>query len=242
MRNIVVIAAAVTAIIATLAAATPLFVDWRLKGVVGPVPNQGQCGDDAVFASIGNIAAVSAIANGMKFVPLSYSEVQICGRLGCNGQSIRSVYYWFLNHTGGRVAPASAAITNATCASLGRLPVGARIIAPIALPPRNEAALRRALATTGPVMVGVDADRFCTYSSGIFRGCGASGVVNHAVLLVGYNMSSRNASEHYYIIRNSWGSSWGEGGYIRLGMHQPSATGGACGIASTPITVRVSKL
>lgn len=79
-----------------------------------------------------------------------------------------------------------------------------------------------ALATacnTQPISVAVDASNWSFYSSGVFSNC--SDGLNHGVLLAGYTSS-------YWLIKNSWGSSWGESGYIRL------ATGNTCGLADEP--------
>ena len=73
-----------------------------------------------------------------------------------------------------------------------------------------------------PVAVAVDASSFQFYSSGILR-CGSSHTLNHAVFAVGYESNS------YWIIKNSWGTSWGESGYVRIGMG-----GNPCGVADWP--------
>ena len=73
-----------------------------------------------------------------------------------------------------------------------------------------------------PVAVAVDASSFQFYSSGILR-CGSSHRLNHAVFAVGYESNS------YWIIKNSWGTSWGESGYVRIGMG-----GNPCGVADYP--------
>jgi cathepsin L len=68
-----------------------------------------------------------------------------------------------------------------------------------------------------PISITVDAANWSPYTGGIFNNCGTS--LDHAVLLVGYNKEGG-----YYIVKNSWGASWGEQGYIRL------ALGNTCGI------------
>lgn len=78
----------------------------------------------------------------------------------------------------------------------------------------NEAALLEAVATEGPVSVGIDASYLASYSSGIYSDslCSPYGL-NHGVLVVGYGSENGN---DYWIIKNSWGTSWGEQGYFRL--------------------------
>merc|ERR1711972_1305501 len=87
------------------------------------------------------------------------------------------------------------------------------------------------LAQVGPLAVAVDASYWGGHRSGVFDGCSfdANIGLNHAVQLVGYGTDP--AEGDYWIVRNSWGSSWGEGGYIRL-QRQAEAQ---CGINSTPM-------
>ena len=85
----------------------------------------------------------------------------------------------------------------------------------------DESVLKRML-NDRPVAVAVDADSFQFYSSGILR-CGSSHRLNHAVFAVGYESNS------HWIIKNSWGTSWGESGYVRTGMG-----GNPCGVADYP--------
>jgi len=70
-----------------------------------------------------------------------------------------------------------------------------------------------------PVAIAVDANNWSPYTSGIFSNCGTS--LDHGVLLAGYTSS-------YWLVKNSWGASWGESGYIRL------ASGNTCGLANQP--------
>lgn len=70
---------------------------------------------------------------------------------------------------------------------------------------------------TQPVSIAVDASAWSSYSGGVFSSCGTS--LDHGVLLAGYTSS-------YWLVKNSWGASWGEKGYIRL------APGNTCGLAN----------
>jgi cathepsin L len=78
--------------------------------------------------------------------------------------------------------------------------------------------IKNAVATTGPVSICVDASNWSLYKSGVFSNCGSTNL-NHAVTLVGYQ------TDGVWIVRNSWGTSWGETGFMRV-----AATGGSCGI------------
>jgi len=90
------------------------------------------------------------------------------------------------------------------------------------LPENEYEPLVRAIATTGPVAVSVAAHDWHKYSEGIFDGCGRDAVIDHAVTLVGYGKSHKTADK-YWIVKNSWGLSWGEEGNIRLLRHEGNA-------------------
>ncbi|RXN22476.1 cathepsin L1-like protein [Labeo rohita] len=98
------------------------------------------------------------------------------------------------------------------------------------LPRHNEVALQNAIATIGPVSVGVNAKlaSFHRYRSGIYSDpkC-SSGLINHAVLVVGYG--SENGQD-YWLVKNSWGTAWGEKGFIRIARNK-----NMCGISSFAI-------
>lgn len=90
----------------------------------------------------------------------------------------------------------------------------------------NTATLKTTAAAS-PVSVCLDASNWSLYKSGVFNNCGGTNL-NHAVLLVGYEDSGN------WIVKNSWGTSWGESGYIRL------APGNTCGIAQHALTVSIN--
>jgi C1A family cysteine protease len=83
----------------------------------------------------------------------------------------------------------------------------------------------RAAIAIRPVSVAVDAQAWSFYGGGIFSNCGTS--LDHGVLAVGYNYDAEDNSKSYWIVKNSWGASWGESGYIRLAM------GNTCGILNS---------
>merc|ERR1712115_646409 len=99
------------------------------------------------------------------------------------------------------------------------------------LPSNDQEAVMTHLAEVGPLAMGVYASSWGSYSGGVFTGCSfdANIALNHAVQLVGYGTDESLGD--YWLVRNSWGSSWGEGGYIRL-QRQSEAQ---CGTDSTPM-------
>jgi len=96
------------------------------------------------------------------------------------------------------------------------------------LPKNKYLPLLRALAEKGPVAVSVAADKWFDYDSGIFNGCGADAVIDHAVTAIGYGSEN---GEKYWMIQNSWGADWGEEGHIRLQRHDEDDN---CGMNNDP--------
>ena len=107
--------------------------------------------------------------------------------------------------------------------------VGATIRRYEDLPEGDEDALKRAIATIGPIAVAIDASNpsFQQYSSGIYQdeNC-SSEKLDHAVLAVGYDTDEKG--NEYYIVKNSWGTTWGDQGYIKMARNKKNQ----CGIAS----------
>merc|ERR1712133_96459 len=106
--------------------------------------------------------------------------------------------------------------------------VGATVRGKVTLPAADETALKNAVATKGPVSVLVDASGFSGYSGGILytNSCSPNNL-NHAVLAVGYGSEGRM---DYWFIKNSWGTWWGENGYVRDALGYIM-----CGIASSNV-------
>ena len=82
-----------------------------------------------------------------------------------------------------------------------------------------------------PLSVSIEADKavFQNYSSGIFNSTACGTTLDHAVIVVGWGVSG---TTEYWTVRNSWGSSWGEKGYIRLAI---TSGAGICGVQSSPL-------
>lgn len=80
-------------------------------------------------------------------------------------------------------------------------------------------------ATVGPISVAINANLIKSYRGGLFDNKNCRGTLNHAVLVVGYGIQQNH---YYWIVKNSWGSSWGEHGYIKMARNK----GNQCGIAS----------
>ncbi|KAH8618150.1 putative Papain family cysteine protease Protein of unknown function (DUF3586) [Trypanosoma vivax] len=135
---------------------------------------------------------------------------------GCGGGFMDNAFEWIVKENSGKVYTeksypyVSEDGSKPFCIPYGH-EVGATITGHVDIP-HDEDAIAKYLADNGPVAVAVDATTFMSYSGGVVTSC-TSEALNHGVLLVGYNDSSKPP---YWIIKNSWSSSWGEKGYIRI--------------------------
>jgi C1A family cysteine protease len=221
--------------------ALPKAVDWRGSGVT-PVKDQGQCGSCWSFSTTG--ALESAYYN--KFGKLiSFSEQQLVdcdnikngghGDRGCNGGLMDNAFT-FIGKYGGLCTEdaypyvSGVTMTEGTCQKSCQLISGSKIASFVDVKPDSDDAMMSALVKqTVSVAIEADSMDFQLYKSGVFTGkCGTN--LDHGVLLVGYNADS-------YILKNSWGTSWGDKGYIYLGKGTDPATGkpyngghGQCGV------------
>ncbi|KAJ3687510.1 hypothetical protein LUZ61_016674 [Rhynchospora tenuis] len=206
----------------------PASVDWRLKGAVAPVKDQGQCGSCWSFSTIAAVEGINYIKTN-KLVTLSEQQLVDCDRLqnqGCNGGLMDYAFDYIKNNGGVTTEAAYPYIAqDGTCHPSN--PV-VTIDGHEDVPHNNEKALMNAVANQ-PVSVAIEASSmaFQFYSKGVFSGpCGTQ--LDHGVAVVGYGATSDGTK--YWIVRNSWSSGWGEGGYIRMKRDIKAKTG-LCGIA-----------
>nr|XP_019936152.1 PREDICTED: cathepsin L1-like [Paralichthys olivaceus] len=207
------------------------FVDYRTMGYVTEVKDQGYCGSCWAFSTTGAIEGQIYKKTG-QLISLSEQNLVDCskpyGTFGCNGAWMANAYDYVVNN--GLQSTSTypyISVDTQPCYYESRLAV-AHIKDYRFIPKGDEQALADAVATIGPITVAIDADHasFLFYSSGIYDepSCNPNNL-SHAVLLVGY---ASEGGQDYWIIKNSWGSSWGEGGYMRM-VRDGSNT---CGIAS----------
>ncbi|NXP48440.1 CATL1 protein, partial [Heliornis fulica] len=214
---------------------TPVEVDWRAKGYVTPVKNQGHCGSCWAFSATGALEGLVFNRTG-KLVVLSEQNLIDCSRKlgnnGCHGGYMTRAFQ-YVHDNGGlnseRVYPYMA--TDASSCRYNPQDRAANCSTIWLVAQGSEVALEQALAAVGPVSVAVDASgfHFHFYKSGIFSSMLCSQRVNHGMLAVGYGTSQeqgRNMS--YWILKNSWSEVWGEKGYIRL----QKGAGNQCGVAN----------
>ncbi|XP_039606733.1 procathepsin L-like [Polypterus senegalus] len=211
-------------------------VNWVKKGYVTNVRDQGHCGSCWAFSATGALEGLLKKTTG-KLVELSPQNLMDCstdfGNHGCNGGYITRAFKYVMSNNGidseksypykhkeGRCRYHLSGRA-ATCNSYKTIPWG------------SEKALQRAVASVGPVSVCIDASQssFHYYKKGIYyEPLCSSQKINHAVLLVGYDNEN---DFDYWLVKNSWGTDWGNQGYIQMIRNRNNNCGISC-LASYP--------
>jgi C1A family cysteine protease len=195
----------------------PISIDWRAKGVVTPVINQGSCSCGYAVASAGALEGAWAL-NGHKLPLLSIQQIIDCstGNKGCtSGTGYNSLKYISLSGlANSTVYPylASANRCNKTAAAL----MTAKASSYLNVTSNSATALKSAIVLQ-PVTVGVSAQAaiWQSYAGGVVNSTTCGTTVNHFVLAVGYNTAG---TVPYYIVKNSWGPAWGKEGFMELAI------------------------
>ncbi|XP_028277137.1 cathepsin L1-like [Parambassis ranga] len=209
----------------------PQSVDWRTKGLVSPVRNQGLCGSCWAFSSLGALEGQMKKRTGV-LVSLSPQNLVDCstydGNHGCRGGYISKSYSYIIRNGGvdsESFYPYEHQNMKCRYSVKGRAGYCSDFHI---LPPGDEQTLQATVASVGPVAVAVNAmlQSFHMYRGGLYNvpGCNPR-LVNHAVLVVGYGT---DAGQDYWLVKNSWGTVWGEAGFIRIARNKNNL----CGIAS----------
>ncbi|XP_012277106.1 cathepsin L1 [Orussus abietinus] len=211
----------------------PTHLDWRELGFRTRPENQRDCGSCYAYSVVGSIEGQIFKKTG-QVIPLSEQQLIDCstatGNLGCSGGSLRNTMR-YLEKSGGLMASATYPYRaeQGRCKSQEDLMI-VNITSWAILPARNERALEAAVATIGPIAASINASprTFQLYHRGIYDDprCSPS-TVNHAMLIVGYTPTE-------WILKNWWGDSWGENGYMRLAKNK-----NRCGIANYAAYARV---
>ncbi|XP_072375887.1 cathepsin L-like proteinase [Diabrotica undecimpunctata] len=216
----------------------PESVDWREKGAVTPVKNQGGCGSCWAFSAIGGLEGQYAIKYN-KLISLSEQNLVDCagpyGNGDCNAGGIMSRGFDYVKDNG--INTEEDYPYDGDTMSCRYQPSknvlhlsGYQQIQP------SEDALKYAVAIYGPISVSIDAGPAQLYESGILNDPNCKNrpdELNHGVLVVGYGVED---GTDYWIIKNSWGPYNGEKGYIRLIRNANNQ----CGIvddASRPLVI-----
>jgi len=210
----------------------PAAVDWRTKGAVTPPKNQGQCGSCWSFSTTGSVEGRWQIA-GNTLTAFSEQQLMDCsgsfGNQSCNGGLMDDAFKYLEANKLETEANYPYTAKDGTCHAKG----GVTSIKSFADVKTNTPLELKAAVATGPVSVAIDAAGigFQLYFGGIMKHfCGTS--LDHGVLVVGYGTSSSN--EDFWILKNSWGGSWGEKGFFRIFRDDSEAGPGVCGLQEQP--------
>lgn len=225
----------------------PSSVNWVSAGAVTGVKDQGQCGSCWSFSTTGALEGAYFIKNG-KLVSFSEQQLVDCDNLknggrdhGCNGGLMDNAFSW-IHKNGGLCTETDYPYTSGTgnegtCKTTCSLVKGSQIASFVDVPPSSDNDMMTALVKQ-PVSIAIEADTrdFQLYKSGVFTSSTCGTNLDHGVLAVGYGTES---GQNYYLVKNSWGTSWGEKGYIKLGRgSQYNGGDGQCGMlleASYPL-------
>jgi len=205
-------------------------VDWRNKGAVTDIKNQGQCGSCWAFSTAAAIEGAWFLKNG---VLDSYSPQQLIdcsgeyGNYGCNGGLIDTSFQYIIDNKGINTwASYPYEALTKTC-RFNNSTVGARISSFVDID-KTETALQYAVKNIGPISGALDASHtsFQLYKSGIYYepSCNPT-QLDHGTNIIGYGQQGK---DQYYIIKNMWGTDWGMQGYALMARNR----GNNCGLAT----------
>jgi C1A family cysteine protease len=224
-------------------------VDWRDKGAITPVKDQGQCGSCWAFSAVEEIESMEFMA-GRPLQVLAPQQVVSCdkggkwGDDGCNGGWTEGAFE-YVQTAGGIETEANYPYKSGASGQDGPCTFDASKVAvkikgyTYAVPPctsgscthQDETGLLTQISSA-PISICVNAEPWQFYSSGVMKGKSCSGSYasqDHCVQLVGFDQST---SPSYWMVRNSWNTDWGYAGYIHLEIGT-----NCCGVADDAIFV-----
>jgi len=207
-------------------------VDWRTKNIVTPIKNQGQCGSCWSFSTTGSTEGAHALKTG-NLVSLSEQNLMDCstsyGNQGCDGGLMDDAFKYIIANKGidtEESYPYQA--VQGTC-QYNAANSGATLTTYTDVPQGDEKSLATAVLAQ-PVSVAIDASHtsFQLYTTGIYYDIFCSATrLDHGVLAVGFGTDT-TSTHNYWIVKNSWGTSWGQAGFIYMSKDRNNN----CGIAS----------
>jgi cathepsin L len=205
--------------------------DWRTKGAVTHVKNQGQCGSCWSFSATGSTEGAYFLA-GHSLTSLSEQNLVDCstaqGNQGCQGGLMDQAFQYIISNSGiDTEASYPYTATGPNQCQFNRNNVGATLSSFHDIPSGSESSLLTAVAKT-PVSVAIDASHssFQFYSGGVYNEPACSSTqLDHGVLAIGWGV---DGGQDFWLVKNSWGTGWGMAGYIEMTRNG----GNQCGIAT----------
>ncbi|KAG5668407.1 hypothetical protein PVAND_016347 [Polypedilum vanderplanki] len=198
---------------------SPDEVDWVKSGLVNSIRNQGKCGSCWAFTAVG-VADGALLKQGIK-TRLSEQNLVDCSKAnyGCDGGDAYSGLKFIASKGISSISDYPYTGKDGKCKNLKKVNFNLGNIKYEKLR-GNENRLKDIVANFGPVGVAIDAaDSFMNYESGVYNNPKCSKRANHAVLLVGYGRDEK-LNMDYWLVKNSWGTSWGENGYVRMARNK----------------------
>ena len=214
----------------------PSSIDWRDKGAVTSVKDQGQCGSCWTFSATGAIEGAWAQKQGEgQLINLSEQQLVDCatgisyGSHGCSGGQMEGGFKYVIEHGQCSLASYPYTAKDGNCVTCSKV---AMISSCADVKPNDQVSLKGAVAQQ-PVAIAIEADTryFQSYSSGILTSSSCGTNLDHGVLIVGYG--SENGIK-YWLVKNSWGTTWGDNGYVKIARSESTNDPGICGIAMDP--------
>ncbi|XP_062091143.1 pro-cathepsin H-like [Humulus lupulus] len=214
--------------------------DWRHQNIVSPVKDQGHCGSCWTFSTTGALEAAYKQAFG-KDISLSEQQLVDCAgafnNFGCHG-GLPSQAFEYIKYNGGLETEEAYPYTgqNGIC-KFSSENVGIQVVESVNITLGAEDELKQAVGLVRPVSVAFEVvSGFRFYKKGVFTSdtCGNTPMdVNHAVLAVGYGVED---GVPYWLIKNSWGASWGDNGYFKMELGKNMCGVSTC--ASYPVVAK----
>jgi len=220
------------------ASGAPSSIDWRTKGAVTSVKDQGQCGSCWTFSATGAIEGAWALSKG-QLVNFSEQELVDCatgisyGSHGCQGGQMDGAFKFVIEN--GQCTDASYPYTSGVSKTGGtcqKCSAVAHISSCYDVKPNDQISLKGAVFKQ-PIAIALSADTksFQFYKGGVLTATDCYTQLNHGVLIAGYGEEN---GLKYWLVKNSWGTSWGDQGYIKILRSDSTNDPGICGIAMQP--------